>query len=52
VKGSGLVAASRKVLEEHHASLKNTWEITTVEEVAVPDAPLSTLIEKLTSHVQ
>jgi CRISPR system Cascade subunit CasC len=52
VKGSGLVAASRKALEEHHASLKTTWGIATAEEVAVPDAPLSTLIEKLTSHVQ
>jgi len=52
VKGAGLVAASRKALEEHHASLKTTWGITTAEEVAVPDAPISTLIEKLTSHVQ
>ncbi len=51
VKGSGLVAASRKALEEHHASLKTTWGITTTEEVTVPDAPLSTLIDKLTSHV-
>jgi CRISPR system Cascade subunit CasC len=51
VKGVGLVAASRKALEEHHASLKTTWGITTAEEVTVPDAPLSTLIEKLTSHV-
>jgi CRISPR system Cascade subunit CasC len=52
VKGSGLVAASRKALEEHHASLKATWGIMTAEEVIVPDAPLSILIEKLTSHVQ
>lgn len=52
VKGTGLVDASRKALEEHHASLKTAWGITTAEEVAVPDAPLSTLIEKLTSHVQ
>ncbi len=51
VKDAGLVAASRKALEEHHASLKTTWGITTAEEVIVPDAPLSTLIEKLTSHV-
>jgi hypothetical protein len=52
VRGAGWVAASRKALEEHHASMKVTWGITTTEEVVVPDAPLSTLIEKLTSHVQ
>jgi len=52
VKGSGLIEVSRKRLEEHHASLKTTWGITTAEEVTVPDAPLSTLIDKLTSHVQ
>lgn len=52
VKGSGLIKASREVLEEHYASLKTTWGITTLEEVVVPDSPLSTLIEKLTSHVQ
>ena len=51
VKGSGLVAASRKALEEHHASLKSTWGIVTNEEVTVPDSPLITLIDKLTSHV-
>lgn len=52
VRGAGLVVASRKALEEHHASLKTTWGIATIEEVAVPDAPLSILVEKLTSHVQ
>ncbi len=52
VRGAGLVAASRKALEEHHAALKTTWGIITQEEVTVPDAPLSILIEKLTSHVQ
>ena len=52
VKGAGLVASSRKALEEHHAELKSTWGITTTEEVLVPDAPLSTLIERLTSHVK
>jgi CRISPR system Cascade subunit CasC len=51
VRGAGLVDASRKALEAHHASLKTAWGITTAEEVTVPDAPLSTLIEKLTSHV-
>lgn len=51
VPGTGLVEASRKALEAHHAALKTTWGITTVEEVTVPDAPLLTLIEKLTSHV-
>lgn len=52
IRGTGLVAASRQALEEHHASLKATWGISTAEEVAVPDAPLSTLIEKLTAHVE
>ena len=52
VRGAGLVDASRKALEAHHAALKTTWGITTADEVTVPDAPLSTLIEKLTSHVQ
>ncbi|MCX6879955.1 MAG: type I-E CRISPR-associated protein Cas7/Cse4/CasC [Verrucomicrobia bacterium] len=52
VRGTGLVDASRKALEEHHVSLKTTWGITTAEEVIVPDAPLAILIEKLTSHVQ
>lgn len=52
VRGSGLVDASRAKLEEHHAKLKATWDIATTEEVAVPDAPLATLIAKLTSHVQ
>ena len=51
VRGAGLVDASRKALEAHHASLKTTWGIKPSEEVTVPDAPLSTLIEKLTSHV-
>ncbi len=52
VRGAGLVDASRKALEAHHTALKTAWGITTAEEVTVPDAPLSTLIEKLTSHVQ
>lgn len=52
VRGAGLVDASRKALEAHHAALKMTWGITTAEEVTVPDATLATLIEKLTSHVQ
>jgi len=51
VRGAGLVDASRKALESHHASLKTTYSITTAEEVAVPDSPLSTLIDKLTCHV-
>jgi len=52
VRGTGLVEASRKALEAHHSGLKANWSITTDDEVAVPDAPLSTLIEKLTSHVR
>jgi CRISPR system Cascade subunit CasC len=52
VRGTGLVDASRKALETHHAALKTTWGITTTEEVIVPDATLTTLVEKLTSHVQ
>jgi CRISPR system Cascade subunit CasC len=52
VKGAGLVDGSVKALTAHHASLKETWGITTKEEVSVPDASLATLIEKLTAHVQ
>jgi len=52
VRGTGLVEASRKALEEHHASLKATWGITTTKEVAVPQESLAILIEKLTSYVQ
>ena len=52
VRGTGLVDASRKALEAHHAALKTAWGITTTEEVTVPDVPLATLIEKLTNHVQ
>ncbi len=52
IRGTGLVDASRVALEDHHASLKSTWGITTTAEVAVPNAPLATLIEKLTSYVQ
>ncbi len=52
IRGTGLIAASCKALEEHLASLKTAWGITTTEEVIVPTAPLATLIEKLTSHVQ
>lgn len=51
LRGSGLVAASRKALEEHHASLKSTWGITTTDEVVVPEHTLATLIDRLTSHV-
>lgn len=51
VRGSGLIAASRKELEAHHAAMKVTWGVTTDDEIIVPDVPLSTLIERLTSHV-
>jgi hypothetical protein len=51
IRATGLVPASRKAAEEHHTALKTTWGITTAEEVIVPDAPLATLVEKLTSHV-
>ena len=52
VRGTGLVAASRQALESHHEAMKTTWGVVTSEEIAVPDAPLSTLIEKLTAHVE
>jgi len=52
VRGAGLVDVSRKALEAQHAALKTTWGISTVEEVTVPADPLSTLIDKLTRHVQ
>ena len=51
VKGTGIINASRKAIEEHHKSMKATWGVTTTEEVVVPDVPLSTFIEKLTTHV-
>ena len=52
VRGTGLVEASRKALEAHHASLKTAWGIESAKEVTVPDAPLSNLIEELTGYVQ
>jgi CRISPR system Cascade subunit CasC len=51
VKGAGLVDSSLKALTAHYAQLKETWGITTTEEVAVPEVSLAKLLEKLTGHV-
>ena len=48
---NGLLATSRKALEEHHASLKATWGLKVDTEIALPDANLDAFCAALTRHV-
>lgn len=47
----GLVAASRKKLEEEYASLQATWGITASAEFRIPDMPLNEALEEVVKHV-
>ncbi len=48
---SGLLAESIAKLKAHHEALKNTWDITSETEVAIPDVTLKAFCEALTNHV-
>lgn len=48
---NGLLAASRKALEEHHAALKSTWGLKVDTEIALPDSNLDAFCAALTRHV-
>lgn len=47
----GITAVSIKAMQGHHASMKTTWGIKPVIEVAIPDTNLDTFCAELVKHV-
>ena len=49
---NGLEEKSIEELKKHHAALKSTWSISTVEEVSIPDVTLDEFCRRLAAHVE
>jgi len=50
-KDGSILERSVAELKGHHATLKDTWAITPMEEVAMPEVNISEFIKRLTTHV-
>jgi CRISPR system Cascade subunit CasC len=48
---SGIMEASIAALKEHHKGLKETWSITPIEEIAIPEKPMAEFCEGIVKHV-
>jgi CRISPR system Cascade subunit CasC len=48
---NGLMEVSIAELEKHHKSLKETWDVKTVAEVAIPEKTLDVFCKEIIAHV-